>query len=523
MGTPKRISKENQASPADRDPRVDPHVDPRGTMPLATYVTRKRGVYHLRCRVPLDLVDILGRQEIRRSLCTAEPSTARMLAALMSARVLAGFGEIRRLTTEGKDKKKSWQAEAIDLLEGIMQTQQEIIREQEKTLRLKDQHAALERIALMQMAGTPAKPAAPDPFAGLHEDSRRPLDELLSAFLKHAPQSPKRQAEYEAELARWRRAVGDKPVALINAMDVAAYHDRLLDEVRPRKGGKVASHDTQHKALSALRMVLGWACSPTVALRKAGDNPAEKVRPKGVAKAAKNAIKRRPWKADELNAIFRAPVFTGCLNDLHCLQPGDHDLWWSGRYWLPLLALMTGARIGEIVALRVGDVSVDNGLTYLSVTTEVTDEDDEEDKERTVKTANSIRLLPVHPELERLGLLTYIAGVSKGKKASDPLFERRDYTKFYNNKDRFFGKAGVKSELTSFHSFRHTYKDMVRVLRDSDLRDRLMGHAPRSVGEAYGSPLTPDEAQAFVERVRCPIDLSHLYPENRRVGRPRKA
>ncbi|TNC97160.1 MAG: Integrase [Stygiobacter sp.] len=371
-------------------------------------------------------------------------------------------------------REKTWQAEAMRLLEENLDIAQQVIREQKEAIRLKDQHSALERLGMMRM-GVGLATQAPDPFAGLHEDARKSLDALLPDFLKDNPQSPKRRAEYEAELARWRRAVGDKSIALVDAMDVAAYHDLLLHEVRPRKGGEIASHDTQHKALSAIRMMLGWACSPTVARRKAGDNPAEKVRPKGVTKRAKNAIKRRPWTPEELKAIFGAPIYGGCLNDLHCLQRGDHDLWWSGRYWLPLVALMSGARIGEIAGLRVCDVSTHGGVTYLAVTTEVSDEDDDEDKARSVKTENSVRMLPVHPELQRLGFLKYIDGISKGKKKSEPLFEKRDYTKFYNNKDRFFDKVGVKSNITSFHSFRHAFKDMLRVLRDSDLRDRLMG------------------------------------------------
>lgn len=448
-----------------------------------------------------------------------------MIAGPVAAAIMGALERVRM--TGDKDRMEQEVAEAAksysEGMEAIVRAQSAMLDAAQMLDVIKSGQARIREERLIgTMAvlaqGVSAPPAAPDPFAGLHEDARRPLDELLPDFLRACPQSPKRRAEYEAELARWRRAVGDKAVALVDAMDVAAYHDLLLHEVRPRKGGEIASHDTQHKALSAIRMMLGWACSPTVARRKIGDNPAAMVRPKGVSRKAKNAVKRRPWKAEELKAIFAAPVYTGCLNNLHCLQAGTHDLWWSGRYWLPLVALMTGARIGEIAALRVGDVSVDNGITYLSVTTETTDEDDEEDKDRSVKTENSIRMLPVHPELERLGLLRYIADVSKGKKPSDPLFEKRDYTKFYNNKDRFFDKLGVKSDLTSFHSFRHTFKDMLRVLRDSDLRDRLMGHAPRSVGESYGSPLTPDEVRDFVEKVRCPIDLSHLYPERRKVG-----
>lgn len=360
-------------------------------------------------------------------------------------------------------------------------------------------------VQALAVSRAPAPP--PDPFDGLHADARKPLDELLPAFLKDVPQPPKRQAEYESELARWRRANGGKPVAEIVRQDVITYHDLLLSEVKPRKGASIASWDTQNKALSCIRMLLNWA---TDTERRRGDLPTNRVGPKGVSKAERERVKRRSWRDEELKAIFNAPLYTGCKSEWYYSEPGETVLSRDGRYWLPLVALMTGARLGELTQLRLSDVVEARGVVYLNVTTESSVEDDEEDREKTAKTENSIRMMPVHPELGRLGIAAYITA----RRRADPmglLFEERDYGKFFNDDGRFFTRVGVKSDLTSFHSFRHVHKDMLRALRDSDLRDRLMGHAPRSVGESYGSPLTEDEVKDFFKLVKAPIDLSHLY------------
>lgn len=279
--------------------------------------------------------------------------------------------------------------------------------------------------------------------------------------------------------------------------------------MKPRKGATVASWDTQNKALSCIRMVLGWATDNEL---RRGDLPTGRVSPKGVSKAERERVKRRPWRDDELTKIFSAPIYTGCRSEWRYGETGDVVLSSDGRYWLPLVALMTGARLGELTQLRVSDVVEARGVVYLNVTTESSAEDDDEDRERTAKTENSVRMLPVHPELGRLGIAGYIAERRRAVPAG-LLFEARDYGKFFNDANRFFDRVGVKSDVTSFHSFRHVHKDMLRAVRDSDLRDRLMGHAPRSVGETYGSPLTEAEVKDFFELVRSPIDLSHLYPD----------
>lgn len=72
-------------------------------------------------------------------------------------------------------------------------------------------------------------------------------------------------------------------------------------------------------------------------------------------------------------------------------------------YWLPLLALFTGARKGELAKLRAEDVAKDDatGCYMLSIT-----EDKHEGK--SLKTASSWRTVPVHPELTRLGFLDLV-------------------------------------------------------------------------------------------------------------------
>ena len=71
---------------------------------------------------------------------------------------------------------------------------------------------------------------------------------------------------------------------------------------------------------------------------------------------------REPWQLDELKAFFSSPVFTEGLRPT------------AGRgeaaYWLPLLALFTGARLGELAPLTVADITTDKpaGISTIRVT-----------------------------------------------------------------------------------------------------------------------------------------------------------
>ena len=64
------------------------------------------------------------------------------------------------------------------------------------------------------------------------------------------------------------------------------------------------------------------------------------------AKNKRRGKKRQPWTVDELNRMFDAPIYTGCRSECHWQQPGDVVLRQSAKYWVPLIALFSGMRLG---------------------------------------------------------------------------------------------------------------------------------------------------------------------------------
>ena len=88
--------------------------------------------------------------------------------------------------------------------------------------------------------------------------------------------------------------------------------------------------------------------------------------------------KRHPWAIDELNRMFAAPIFTGCRSSQNWKQPGNVVLRESAKYWVPLIALFSGLRLGEIIQMQVADVKTMEGVEYFDVTPLAFEDEDEE-------------------------------------------------------------------------------------------------------------------------------------------------
>ena len=176
--------------------------------------------------------------------------------------------------------------------------------------------------------------------------------------------------------------------------------------------------------------------------------------------------KRRPWTQDELLKLFDQP-----LHKAYKL-PTNSKAGKDAAYWIPLLGLYTGARLGELAQLRVIDVHIDGSVPMLSITSEG-------DGQR-VKTKAGLRSIPIHSELIRLGFLDFVEKAKKGSNESLwPDLPKREgkpggyfshwFSEYRNSLG--FGKA------PDFHCFRHTVRtQMAEAGVPEAVIDTLVGH-----------------------------------------------
>ncbi|MBM6593031.1 site-specific integrase [Microvirga sp. BT291] len=219
----------------------------------------------------------------------------------------------------------------------------------------------------------------------------------------------------------------------------------------------------------------------------------------------RDADTREPFTVADLKAIFSTPVYSAGQRP----EGGGGE----AAYWLPLIALLTGARQGELAQLRIGDLKPDpeSGIWHFDIGTE---------GGRSIKTASSRRKVPVHPELERLGLLRYRqALLDRGAGLQDSLWPdiksdsqgRRagPWSKWFNRYLR--DKAGVDDAGKVFHSFRHTFKRMARDAGLSEeMHDALTGHTGGGVGRSYGGGFGLRAMAESLERLEVPEVVQNL-------------
>ena len=216
------------------------------------------------------------------------------------------------------------------------------------------------------------------------------------------------------------------------------------------------------------------------------------------------------FSVDDLTRIFESPIYTQGY-----LPLGGGKI---ACFWLPLLALYTGARLEELAQLQVSDVRMAKGLGhYLSIS-------DLGNPGAQLKNAHSRRHIPLHPVLIACGFLEHVRNRQREALEHGFLFPdlkinpRGKRSGYFSN--WFSGylrhKVGIRDPRKVFHSFRHTFKDLCRQQGiEEAVHDALTGHKSPSVSRSYGNdefPLAP--LFSAMARYDVPgLDLSHLHEQ----------
>lgn len=348
------------------------------------------------------------------------------------------------------------------------------------------------------------------------------VDEWLSEKVRDW--STKTYNDHVKTLENFRTVAGDKPLSQYGKADGRLFKGVLLKlppnwtKQKPLQGltidtaaDKAAKLGMEPMSRKNLNKIIGYAASfwnwASAHYDDCPSNPLARLKVKLQVSAREE---RDPFTLDELRAIFRAPVFTGCKSLRHWRQPGTLVPRDSGMYWVPLVALFTGARLEEVLQLYVSDVQNLDGIDSLYINK------DGEDKK--LKNSNSVRLTPIHPELKRLGFLDHVKKMRQ--QGSQRLFPDMPmgsdgyYSSVYSKRYRaLLDSLNIKHGKNSFHSFRHSFED---ACRNSDISkevmDALQGHTEQGMSGRYGRGYSLPKLHEGMSKLRYRgLDLSHLY------------
>ncbi len=314
--------------------------------------------------------------------------------------------------------------------------------------------------------------------------------------------------------------VKDSPIEAVDRADVADFLDalsklhrdyksrkelrgasiwRLLDKA---KGSPSLSNVTLNRHKSALSVFLRWC------IRRGwhpGPNPAaDQSRPKPKA-LTRNYL---PFTVEELNAMFSGPPFQKSYTER--TRPNKHTMD-TTLAWVPLIALFTGMRSGEICQLRVEDVREEDGVAYFSVAAEGADQ--------SIKSEAGHRRVPIHSTLIAAGLLDYVK--TRRGQGGEQLFPRllpggreAKLNAYFGKRFRDYRKSlGILRDRTAFHSFRANAATALEAAKvPQHEAAQVIGHERKGMTYGrYSAGLDINDLKSVVEKIAYPgLDLSHL-------------
>ena len=326
---------------------------------------RRGAVYQYRVRVPHDLIDRVGRTHINRSLKTASFTVATRLVRKVAFEIETYFDQ-------------------VSVIEGGLVP---------RTVELRPERIVSPIVAHI----TPLAPAV----LTLAEVSERYLNDPTSA------RTAKSEMIYRTTYATIIGIVGaDVPAASINRETCREILDVLRrlppnakkrwPQMPPREVADMATAQgispmsvaNVNEYMNKLSTLFNWAVKEEMLTR----NPARGLK---IADGTAAREKRRPFSVQQLQRIFDAPIYRGCVDDERGFATIGKESPRRSRFWIPLIGLFAGMRLNEICQLHTSEVRKLDGIWCFIITVQGDD--------KRLKTASSERVVPVHPTLTTLG------------------------------------------------------------------------------------------------------------------------
>ncbi|MBY5990498.1 site-specific integrase [Ferrimonas balearica] len=267
---------------------------------------------------------------------------------------------------------------------------------------------------------------------------------------------------------------GEKPIGAVAQSDVERIQCALVEAGYSPK--------TRKHYLNGFSAFFNWAVK------------AELVQSNRFHGSAPQVLKKEPviFHSTQLTRLFQHPRFRRCLG-----QPA--------YYWLPLLALHSGARSGELGQLRIDDVVSVHGIQCLQIQAN--------HPLQSVKTQAAKRVIPIHDHLLALGWLEYVAEMrASGMDWLFPSMMRGGSSPSSRMAPRFAEMVNDQripnAKGLSMHALRRTVATAWRHVDVPEPKAAvLLGHRG-SLGFSYNAYSMPEKAVTVLKGVIDRLDFS---------------
>jgi len=448
---------------------------------------------------------------------------------MLASRALRLFGELRAMPEDRRNLIRTGYTFEIDLDElGFP-----------KRIKVQGEPHEQEAISANLKAALEAAPARPAgegvpthqntsriPLNGREPDSLPTFKMVVDGFLA-SYQSGKKPAmfkKHQPVLSMLLDVIGDKPVKSLKQADINDFFSlleklppRWRDECRRRKLtvrqlaeldhpetlGPKSFDDTYKACVRAFLKVAkkDWQDQgfPTTLTTDGIEYQGDRE---------EGERQQRAFRQAELERLFYGAEMQGFAADPEMAH----------RYWLPHIALFTGARVNELCQLNPQtDILEDpeTGIHHFWIT-----EDTEGDEriEKSTKNAVSRRKVPIHSKLIELGFLDYVERVRKGgAKLLFPAW-RPSRGKASGEAEKWFRQflrdTGLRDEtrgarVVGMHAFRHTLLSRASNANPPLDATSITGHAGEvnAVVRGYQGELSLANKQRILEAIPFEINF----------------
>jgi integrase len=338
--------------------------------------------------------------------------------------------------------------------------------------------------------------------------------------------------EYVAKAKRIPQRLGNiysHPPNRKNVEILSDHIDEIL-KIGITKDRISKSNDTLNREFITIKMFLLWAEERSYVAKGLGSFIPSMSANKGKKTANPS------FTPEDLTLLFNSKHYVhGSFK-----KPSD--------YWMPLLGLFTGCRGNELAFLFKEDIRKhpDNGIQYIyiRINPEIA---------KRAKSRNSVRSIPIHPQLKKLGFLKYVASLKDGSRLFPELIEdKRNKGDFYkkwgnsfnrhevekkngkpilnksNGKVRmrrgYMTQCGVEKHVTiedyeatkTFKSFRHMLVNFLDKNTNPRTKNFIIGHKQENQSvENYIHPDATDlrEANKVLQKLKVPTVAWEMVKE----------
>ena len=252
-------------------------------------------------------------------------------------------------------------------------------------------------------------------------------------------------------------------VSQVTSADAVRFCDRLYQEGR--------SYKTNKDYLASCRQFFKW-CKQ---MKYVTDNPFQDIMVQEQAKKKSQDEERERWSIKDLVKLYRSTAFQSKLDEFK---------------WITTIMLYQGLRPSETCQLHVADICIKEDIDCFLIS--------EDGEDQHIKTASSLRYVPIHPILIEKGFLDYVANRKADGKWQDC---SKRYCQQFGRLQTAIGMPA--NARPTAYGFRHTFIDELKQKGiEESLVAQIVGHTHQSVTfSRYGKKYPMQKLAAVIKRV----------------------